>query len=74
MIDAVKLAEDGNGIIIRGYEACRFRGERKITLALPFTKVTECNLMEENEEEIPAEGNSFSFRVKPFEVKSFRIE
>ncbi len=74
IIDAVKPAQNGNGIIIRGYESCRFRGERTITLAKAFNKVTECNLMEENEREIGKNGNSFSFFVKPFEVKTFRVE
>lgn len=74
VIDAVKTAEDGNGVIIRGYESCRFRGERTITLNIPFTKVTECNLMEDNENNIPTDGNSFTIKVKPFEVRTFRIE
>ena len=74
IIDAVKNAEDGKGIIIRGYESCRFRGDRTIKLNLPFNKVTECNLMEKNENEIPSDGNSFTIKVKPFEVRTFRIE
>lgn len=74
IIDAVKQAQDGKGIIIRAYEACRFRGERTITLDMPFTKVTECNLMEEDENEITVNGNSFTVNVKPFEVRTFRIE
>ena len=73
VIDAVKLAQNGDGIIVRGYESCRFRGERKITLGLPFTKVVECNLMEEDENDIAVDGNSFTFNVKPFEVRTFRI-
>lgn len=73
VIDAIKQAQDGNGIIVRGYESCRFRGERTITLDLPFTKVVECNLMEEDETEIIPDGNSFTIKVRPFEVRTFRI-
>ena len=73
VIDAVKTAENGEGIILRGYESCSFRGERTITLGIPFTGVTECNLMEKDEQEIPVNGNSFTIKIKPFEVRTFRI-
>ena len=74
IIDAFKQAQDGNGIILRMYEA---EGKHtNATVKLPFSgiKVTACNLMEENENEIPANSDSFSFTLKPFEVTSFRIE
>lgn len=73
MIDAVKMAQDENGIIIRIYETSAHSGD--VTLTLPFEKftVTECNMMEVDEKEIPADGNSFTFSIRPFEVKTFRI-
>ena len=49
------------------------RGERTLTLNIPFTKAMECNLMEENEGEIPVNGNTITFDIKPFEVKTFRL-
>lgn len=73
VIDAVKTAQDGNGIIIRAYQSRDVRGKRTLTLNIPFSKVTECNLMEVNENAIPVSGNSFTFNLKPFEVKTFRI-
>ena len=73
MIDAVKMAQDQNGIILRIYETSAHSGDVTITLPCDNIKVTECNLMEENEREIPSDKNSFSFTVKPFEVKTFRI-
>ena len=73
VIDAVKQAQDGNGVIVRVYESRRVRGERTLTLNIPFTKAMECNLMEENEGEIPVNGNTITFDIKPFEVKTFRL-
>ncbi len=73
IIDAVKQAQDGNGIIVRVYESRRVRGERTLTLNVPFSKVYECNLMEENESEIAFSGNEIKFNIKPFEVKTFRL-
>lgn len=73
IIDTVKQAQDGNGIIVRVYESRRVRGERTLTVNLPFSKVYECNLMEENENEITFNGNEIKFNIKPFEVKTFRL-
>ena len=73
VIDAVKQAQDGNGIIVRVYQSRRVRGERTLTINLPFTKAYECNLMEVDEKEITANGNKLTFNVTPFEVKTFRI-
>lgn len=73
VIDAVKQAQDGRGIILRLYEAKQRRGKATITSKLQFSNVTECNLMEEDERAVPSERGSFSFEIKPFEVKTFRL-
>ncbi len=73
IIDAVKAAQDGNGTIIRVYQSRRVRGKRSLTINLPFAKIYECNLMEEENKEIEADGNTVKFNVTPFEVKTFRI-
>lgn len=73
IIDAVKQAQDGNGIIVRVYQSRRVRGERTLTVNLPFSKVYECNLMEENGTELDFSGNEIKFSVTPFEVKTFRL-
>ena len=73
VIDAIKQAQDGNGIILRVYESRRVRGERTLTVNLTFSKVYECNLMEVYEKEIEFKDNKITFNVTPFEVKTFRI-
>lgn len=73
IIDAVKAAQDGNGTIIRVYQSRRVRGQRALTINLPFTKVYECNLMEDENTPIEFNGNTITFNVTPFEVKTFRI-
>lgn len=73
VIDAIKKAQDDDGIIVRVYQSRRARGERTLTVNLPYTKVFECNLMEENEGEIAFENNKITFNIKPFEVKTFRL-
>ena len=73
VIDALKPAQDGDGLILRVYESEARRGNAGITVHLPVTRVTECNLMEEDETELPVENGRFSFAVKPFEVRTFRL-
>ncbi len=74
MIDAVKQAQDNNGIIIRVYETSAHSGD--VTLSLPFNikYAAECNMMETDEKKIEFTGKSLSFGIKPFEVKTFRIK
>jgi alpha-mannosidase len=73
IVDALKTAQDGDGLILRVYEAEQRRGPVKIECALPFERVTECNLMEEDEAEIETNGGAFAFNIRPFEVKTFRL-
>ena len=72
-IDAIKKAQDGRGYIIRVVEEEQKRGNCSIKLGFDFSKVYECNMIEEDKEEIPCVDNGFNFSVKPFEVKTFRI-
>lgn len=73
IIDTIKYAEDGRGIIIRVYESAGIRGNTCISLLDAPNQVYECNLMEEPEKQIQTDGNSFSFHIKPYEIKTFRI-
>lgn len=73
IIDTIKGAEDGDGLILRVYESEGARGTARIKLAFPIASVTECNLMEVNEQDIAADGDAFSFCIKPYEIKTFRI-
>ncbi len=74
MIDAVKPAQDGDGIILRVYETHSHSGKVKITLPFEIDKLWECNMMEVNEAPLSFEENTFTFDVHPFEVKTFRIK
>lgn len=73
IIDTLKWAEDGNGIIMRIYESNGTRGNTCISLSNLAKEVYECNLMEENEHLVCTNSDSFEFFIKPFEIKTFRI-
>ncbi|MDD6063133.1 MAG: glycosyl hydrolase-related protein, partial [Oscillospiraceae bacterium] len=73
VLDAVKPAQDGNGVIVRMYEAETRHSTVSAKFDLDYSKVIECNLMECDEQEIPCTDKEFTFRVKPHEVKTFRL-
>lgn len=72
-LETVKKAEDSDSTIIRLYEFQNRRTEVTVKLADAFSKVEDCDLMENPEAEIPTDGHSFTFTVKPYEIKTFRL-
>lgn len=73
VIDTVKPAEDGNGLIVRLYEAHNQRGRGSLTFATPLLSAEECNLLEEPLGTVGYQGNTLAFQVRPFEIKTFRV-
>ena len=74
IIETVKKAEDGDGIIIRMYESENARTKAHLTLNVPFASVVECNCLEEAEGEAAVSGDGFDFVIKPYEIKTFRVK
>lgn len=73
ILDTLKVAEDGNGMIVRIYECNGSRGKAGIHFSQKIEHVMECDLMETDEQMIPVIKNGFEFTIKPFEIKTFRI-
>ncbi len=73
IIEVVKQAEDGNGTIVRMYECYNRRTAVSARTFKEINSIWECDLMENNLNEIPHEKNSFGFEIKPYEIKTFRI-
>lgn len=73
IIEVVKKAEDSEDIIIRLYECYNRRTVSKITFSKELTQVFECDLMENNIEQIKYSASSFNFEIKPYEIKTFKI-
>ncbi len=73
ILETVKKAEDGNGTVIRMYESENSYTRAKLTVNAPFTKAYACNLLEENESELPVCGNEISVALKPYEIVTVRV-
>lgn len=74
IIETIKKAEDSDHIIVRMYECFNKRTNVKVELYKELAQVIECNLMERNLEEITPQGNSFTFQIQPYEIKTFKIK
>lgn len=73
VLDAFKKSLDNDGYILRIFEAHTTRGSCTVRFAKAVTRVRECNMMEVNEAELSHSDSSFTFSIKPNEVKTFRI-
>ena len=73
IIETIKKAEDGNGIIIRLYEYQRKRGNVTLITAFPIHKVWRTNILEENQEEIKFNPREISIPYRPYQIITLRI-
>ncbi|QQL45352.1 alpha-mannosidase [Sulfuriroseicoccus oceanibius] len=74
VIDTLKLAEDGNGVVIRGYEALRTRGPVGLTVSMLGETAQVTNLLENPTGEAqPHNGAPVHFKTKPFEIHTLRV-
>ena len=76
MIETVKAAEDGNGIVVRIYEYENAKTHATVTFGMgkKLQTVWECNLMEETERELTeCTDKEFRFDIRPFEIKTFKV-
>lgn len=73
ILETVKRAEDGSGIILRMYESENSYTKAKVTVNRDFEKAYICNLLEETEEEAAVQGNVINVTLKPYEVVTIKI-
>ena len=73
VIETVKRAEDGRGLIVRLYETQRQRKQVTLTAGFDLARAWRANLLEENQEELAPNGNTVSLFVKPYEIVTLRL-
>ena len=73
ILETVKAAEDGNGIILRLYESENAKTNVCLTVNRDFQKAYICNLLEETEAEAAVSANRIQIPVKPYEIMTVRI-
>ena len=73
VVETVKRAEDGRGIVVRFYESRRRRGEVTLTTGFPLAAAWRANLLEENQTELTPQGHQLRLAVKPYEIVTLRL-
>lgn len=73
ILETLKKAEDDDGLILRFYEYGNQRDKVMVDLPFLIKEVVECNLMEEEIDKIDQSDNKFSFEIKPYEIKTFKL-
>ena len=73
IIETVKNSENGDGIIIRLYEAWRMKTISILKVGFNIKSVTEVNLIEQDEQEVQSNDDSIHLEFEPFEIKTIRI-
>lgn len=73
VVETVKQAEDGDGVIMRLYESENRRGPVLLTFRHNLVYAEACNLMEKNEGPVPFSANTLAIFVKPLEIQTYRL-
>jgi alpha-mannosidase len=74
VIDTVKPAFDGRGVVVRYYEAHGTRGPATLRFAHPVTGAEACNLLEDRTGDAERAGaHEVRLRVKPYELGTLRV-
>ena len=68
MVDTVKPAEDGDGLIVRLYEAHGARGMARLRVGVPFGEAWFANLLEDRLAPAEVEGDEVVIPFRPFEI------
>ncbi len=74
IIETVKQAEDGDGIIVRLYESQRKRGQVRVAFRSELEAAWVTNLLEENESALSVEQASIILNLKPYQIVTLRIK
>ncbi|MHB0999605.1 MAG: alpha-mannosidase [Armatimonadota bacterium] len=73
VIETVKKAEKEDALIIRMYECSGMDAKFDMQVNLPFSKVSECDLMERDIQPIDFDGKVIPLTMKPFEIKTIKL-
>jgi alpha-mannosidase len=68
VLETIKRAEGSGALVLRLYEPYGGRGESRVTLSAPFTRVTRTNLLEEDGEPVTVEDGVVVVPYRPREV------
>jgi alpha-mannosidase len=73
VVETIKLADDGDGLIVRLYEAHNQRGQASLRFGRAVASAEETDLLERSRGPLAVDGDTVQVAVRPFEVKTLRV-
>jgi alpha-mannosidase len=75
VVDTVKPAEDGHGLIVRVYDCANRRGRVTLAFAHPIASAQPVTILEEPDTatDLQITDDTLRFDLQPFQVRSFRV-
>lgn len=73
VIEAVKMSEDGDALIVRFYEAHGSRGPATLHVNLPVKSAMLADLLERDVQAAPLKNGRMRFDLKPFEIVTVKF-
>ncbi|HYN89310.1 MAG TPA: alpha-mannosidase, partial [Ardenticatenaceae bacterium] len=73
VVETVKRAEDGRGVIVRMYESQRRRGQITLRTGFKLAGAWRTNLLEEDQAALEAGDDQVKLFVRPYEIVTLRL-
>lgn len=73
IVETIKRAEDGDGLIVRLYESQRKRGPVQVRFGHSLESAWITNLLEENESALGVHENSIQLNLRPYQIVTLRV-
>jgi alpha-mannosidase len=74
VIETIKHAEDGDGIIVRLYESQRKRNQVRMQFGFGVESAWVTNLLEESESALAVDNDSINLNLKPYQIVTLRVK
>lgn len=74
VVETIKQAEDGDGIIVRMYESENALTDTVLHWGRPVAEAVSCDCLEQPDgEPVTVDAEGIHFTIKPYEIKTLRI-
>ena len=73
VLEALKLAEDNDDLVLRLWESRGRRQAARLTLPVGYAEAAEADLLERQPATLPVEEGALVLAFKPFEIKTIRL-
>lgn len=73
LIDTIKRAEDGDGVILRLYECHGARGIARLSVDLPIRSAESCNILEQPLSKLKAKAGTIEIAYTPYKIITIRV-